>query len=106
MKTSVFAAALATVLGVSAVVPAEAMPPTPSPMVNRSTDVQQARTVIRYGYWRGHRGYRYARPGYRRYRDGYWYPLAVFGPTIVIRPARHWRWCGPRHHRYRCVVRY
>eukprot|EP01035_Chromulina_nebulosa_P012753 gene12753-16995_t len=100
MKTSIIAAALGGLMSLSALVPAEAMP-LPSPTVSRSTDVQQARVVVKYGYWRGHRGYRARRPGYRMY-NGFWYPPVAFGPTIVIKPRRHLAWCGPRGHRYRC----
>ncbi len=101
MKTSVFALALGAIIGISSAIPAEAMP-VQAPTVNRTTDVQQTRVVVRYGYYRGHRGYRYARPGYRAY-NGFWYPPIAFAPTVVIRPAgRPWRWCGPRWNRYRC----
>jgi hypothetical protein len=96
------AAVLSTVMGLSAAMPSAAVP-LPSPVVERATDVTQAATiVIRRGYYRGHRGYRYARPGFRRYNDGYWYPLAAFGPVVVVRPGRNWRWCGPRWNRHRC----
>jgi hypothetical protein len=60
---------------------------TSTPTVNRATDVHQARVVVKYGYWRGHRGYRYRRPGYRFY-NGFWYSGIAFGPTVVIRPGR------------------
>jgi hypothetical protein len=102
-KSSICAAALGAMMAVSAIMPAEAMP-VPTQTVNRSTDVEQARVVVRYGYYRGHRGYRYARPGYRRY-NGFWYPPVAFGPVIVVRPRGHWRWCGPRWNRYRCAWR-
>jgi hypothetical protein len=100
-KISIYAAALSAVMSVSAVVPAVAMP-IPTQTVSKTSDVQQARVVIRYGTYRGYRGYRYYRPGYRRHVDGYWYPLAVFGPTIVVRPRGNWRWCGPRWNRHHC----
>ena len=99
-RTALFAAAFGAVIGIAAVAPAEAMP-TPTPTVSRSTDVTQARVVVRYGYWRGHRGYRYARPGYRVY-NGFWYPAIAFGPTVVVRPGRAWYRCGPRWNRHRC----
>lgn len=101
-KSSIYAAAFGILVGMATAVPVEAMP-TPTQTVSGTTDVIQARVVVKYRTWRGHRGFRYARPGYRRY-NGYWFPPAAFGPTIVIRPAgRHWSWCGPRHNRYRCV---
>lgn len=99
-KLSLTAAALGAMMGVASVAPAEAMPNV-NPTVHRSTDVQQARVVVRYGYWRGHRGYRYRRPGYRFY-NGFWYPSIAFGPAVVIRPGRAWYWCGPRWNRHRC----
>jgi len=100
-RLSIFAAALGALMGVSVVAPAEAMP-VPTQTVSRTTDVTEARVVVRYGYWRGHRGYRNGRPGYRRY-NGFWYPAIAFSPVIVIRPGGRWHWCGPRHHRYRCA---
>jgi len=70
----------------------------------------------RPGHWRGHRGYREYRPGYRRHSDGWWYPLAVFGLGAAIigsmanqRPApqvgaalpvSHVRWCQGRYRSY------
>jgi hypothetical protein len=102
-KLHLCAASLGMLIGISAAMPAEAMP-MPTPTATRQTDVQQARVVVRYGYWRGHRGYRYRRSGYRYY-NGFWYPGVAFGPAIVVAPRRHWAWCGPRHHRYRCRIR-
>ncbi|MGV1759276.1 BA14K family protein [Rhizobium sp. A22-96] len=67
------------------------------------------RPHYRGGYWHGHRGYRYARPGYRRYHDGYWYPLAAFTAGAIIggaishppRGSAHVRWCASRYKTYR-----
>jgi hypothetical protein len=102
-KKSTMAVLLGALMSAAIVAPAPAMPyPTPSAPVEATTDVQQARVIVKYKSWRGHRGYRYARRGYRRHSDGFWYPLAAFGPTIVIRPARRWHWCGPRGYRHRC----
>ena len=99
-KISICAAVVGAVMGMSSFT-AEAMP-LPNPTVNRVSDVQQvAKVVVRYGYYRGHRGYRYRRPGYRFY-GGFWYPAAAFAPVIVVKPRGNWRWCGPRWHRYRC----
>lgn len=61
------------------------------------------------GYWHGHRGYRYARPGYRRYNDGLWYPLAAFTAGAIIggaishppRGSAHVRSCASRYKTYR-----
>ncbi|TIP89469.1 MAG: BA14K family protein [Mesorhizobium sp.] len=66
-----------------------------------------------FRYWRGHRGYRYYRPGYRRYGD-YWFPLAAFAtgalitgaiisnqPRPVYRGDAHVEWCYSRYRSYR-----
>lgn len=69
----------------------------------------------RHGYYRGYRGYPYYREGYRRYDDGYWYPLAAFtagaliGGAIASQPRyynggvnpRHFDWCAARYRSYR-----
>ncbi|MFN7023945.1 MAG: BA14K family protein [Pseudorhizobium sp.] len=68
----------------------------------------------RRGEYRGHRGSREYRRGYRRHSDGFWYPLAIFGAGAIIggaitnqpRPAqamssRHVRWCSDRYRSYR-----
>jgi hypothetical protein len=70
----------------------------------------------RYGYYNGHRGYRYERYGYRRHNDGWWYPLAAFGTGVIIGGAiaapparryetgvnpRHADWCYARYRSYR-----
>ena len=67
----------------------------------------------RYGWYRGHRGYRDFRPGYRRHNDGYWYPLAAFAIGSIIggamtaprpayaMPAGHTQWCASRYRTYR-----
>lgn len=65
----------------------------------------------RRGYHNGHRGYRYARPGYRYY-DGYWFPLAAFATGAIIGGAiatpapvysgnAHTQWCYNRYRSYR-----
>lgn len=98
-KVSIVAVALSSMIGLTAVVPAQSMP-LPSPTFTRSSDVQEARVVVKYGYYRGHRGYRSRRAGYRYY-NGFWYPSAAFiAPRIVIGPRA--RWCGPRWRRHRC----
>ncbi len=96
-RTAFVASALGVFMAVTAVAPVEAMPNI-TPTVDRTTDVQQARVVVKFGYWRGHRGFRYRRPGYRLY-NGFWYPPAAF---IIVKPRRAWYWCGPRHRRFRC----
>lgn len=65
-------------------------------------------------YYRGYRGYRYARPGYRQY-DGWWFPGAAFvagaivggaiasEPPIRYKPRgdAHTSWCYDRYRSYR-----
>ncbi|WP_173933529.1 BA14K family protein [Chelativorans sp. Marseille-P2723] len=66
-------------------------------------------------YWRGHRGYRHRRPGYRYY-DGWWFPPAAFALGAIIGGAlnqqvpvappgtlsnAHIRWCYDRYRSYR-----
>jgi hypothetical protein len=75
--------------------------------------VQYRRDRDKRGYYHGHRGYRDRRPGYRRYSDGYWYPLAAFGAGAIIGGAmanqnqprmsssRHVQWCADRYRSYR-----
>lgn len=68
-----------------------------------------------YRYWRGHRGYRQPRPGYRRHGD-FWFPPAAFiagaiiggaianqQPPIRYRPrgGAHEEWCYDRYRSYR-----
>lgn len=36
------------------------------------------------GYYHGYRGYRDRRPGYRRNKDGLWYPAAAFALGAII----------------------
>ncbi|MFS8048431.1 BA14K family protein [Rhizobium sp. BR 314] len=63
----------------------------------------------RPGYWHGYRGYNHARPGYRRYNDGWWYPMAAFTAGAIIggavaqppRGSAHVRWCASRYKTYR-----
>lgn len=65
----------------------------------------------RRGWYRGHRGYRYARPGYRNH-NGYWFPLAAFGAGAIVGGAiandrgyvgggSHVNWCANRYRSYR-----
>lgn len=61
--------------------------------------------------WRGHRGYRGPRHGYRRHSNGWWYPLAAFGAGAALGGAlnqpshrlnsNHVRWCTQRYQTYR-----
>lgn len=69
-------------------------------------------------YWRGHRGYREPRPGYKRHGD-YWFPLAAFATGMIISGAiansappppapayrgggnSHVNWCYNKYRSYR-----
>ncbi|HKF94465.1 MAG TPA: BA14K family protein [Gammaproteobacteria bacterium] len=70
----------------------------------------------RPGYHNGYHGSNYYRKGYRRYNDGWWYPLAAFGAGAIIGGAiasqppatsydginpRHVQWCTDRYRTYR-----
>ena len=104
-KMSMPAIALGALLAVSSVLPASAMP-TPSQPGEASNQIEQVKVIIKYGNWRGHRGYRYQRPGYRRHVDGFWYPRAAFtvrmAPGVKVRfGPRHARWCRDRYRSYR-----
>jgi hypothetical protein len=69
----------------------------------------------RPGYHNGYHGSKYYRKGYRRYNDGWWYPMAAFGAGVIIggaiasQPApvygsvntRHVQWCTNRYRTYR-----
>ena len=124
--SSICAAAMA--LSVPFVAPANAAMPSPTPAWERlgPTEVQYRERYRdgyrhhyrgdRRGFYRGHRGYRDRRPGYR-YHDGYWFPPAafiagaIFGgaiaaqePPIRYRPRgvnSHVDWCHARYRSYR-----
>jgi hypothetical protein len=106
MNRPIFAAvALGALMALSSTLPATAMPTTNQP-VRASSQIEQVKVVIRYGNWRGHRGYRYRRSGYRRHVDGFWYPSAAFtvrvapGVRVRVGPAQA-RWCRDRYQTYR-----
>jgi hypothetical protein len=67
----------------------------------------------RYGWYNGHRGYRYKRRGYR-YHDGFWFPAGAFITGAIIGGAiannnsyyrgggsSHVEWCYDRYRSYR-----
>jgi len=64
-------------------------------------------------YWRGHRGFRDRRPGYREY-NGWWFPPAAFALGAIVggamsqqavRPSgnAHVEWCYSRYRSYRAA---
>lgn len=66
----------------------------------------------RANYWRGHRGYKHYRRGYRRHGD-LWFPLAAFAAGAIISGAiandrapaysgnSHVQWCYDHYRSYR-----
>jgi hypothetical protein len=99
------AVALSALMALTSALPAAAMPTTSQP-AKVASQVEQAKVIIKYGNWRGHRGYRYKRPGYRRHVDGFWYPRAAFtvrvAPGVRVRVgAAQLRWCRDRYRSYR-----
>lgn len=139
MKTTgIVSTALAAVMAVVGVMPLNAAPvvvPKAPAAHNDQTDVQyrrwprgvridrrfdrrQARRDFyndggRY-FYRGHRGYRYYRPGYHEY-NGWWFPAAAFAAGALITGAinsapryryndsgnAHVQWCYDRYRSYR-----
>lgn len=128
-------AALASILTVTSMVPAQAQVIRPAAPVTSTTDatnvqyvdgdirIYRERRYDRYDrydryerarYWNGHRGYRERRAGYR-YHNGYWYPLAAFAAGAIIggaiaqpRPAPvapRAAGLNPRHYDW-CQARY
>lgn len=106
LKTTAVAA-LASILAITSMVPAQAQIIRPAAPVSTTTDATKVQYVDgqiriyrerrydrndrydrydryeRARYWNGHRGYRERRAGHR-YHDGYWYPLAAFAAGAII----------------------
>ncbi|NEI75001.1 lectin [Rhizobium lusitanum] len=105
-------AVLGVTLGLTSISAAGAVPMSGIVLPN-AHDVEQVQWRHHHGgdgWYRGHRGYRDYRPGYRRHGD-YWYPLAAFGAGALIggalaaptRPSygsRHEEWCASRYRTY------
>ncbi len=138
LKTTAVAA-LASILAVTSMVPAQAQVIRPVAPVTTTTDATNVQYIDggiriyrdrrydrrdryerwdryeRAHYWRGHRGYRERRAGYR-YHNGYWYPLAAFAAGAIIGGAianqpravpravninpQHYQWCQNRYRSY------
>ncbi|MDH4441923.1 MAG: BA14K family protein [Rhizobium sp.] len=93
------AMALASVIALTGVIPAQAQVIRPTAPVAAASDVtnvqfrrdryerynrfERRNRYESYNNWRGHRGYRERRAGYR-YHNGYWYPLAAFAAGAII----------------------
>jgi hypothetical protein len=135
LSTKVATLAISAAIALTSFSPSFAMPapaaPAASPAASTSPDVQQVQWrhgyggyygrggYYRRGWYGGYRGYPYYREGYRRWNDGYWYPLAAFGAGAIIggaiasqpryvEPApsnginpRHYEWCANRYRSYR-----
>lgn len=106
MKRNILvASAISAIMAASSLLPAAAMPVIGKP-AQPSSQIEQVKVVIKYGNWRGYRGYHNRRAGYRRHTDGYWYPNAAF--TVRVAPGvrvkvgpQHTRWCRDRYRSYR-----
>lgn len=118
--TGLLASTLAASFAIASVVPVNAAPVYVPQGNTVSNDLQSVawrgrdRIYLRHGhhYWRGHRGYRHHRPGYRRHGD-FWFPLAAFAAGAIIsgaiandRPpasggSAHVRWCYDHYRSYR-----
>jgi hypothetical protein len=103
-RLSLLAAAAGAFFTVSSVVPLAALP-SPPRLFDGASQIEKAQVTLKFKTWRGHRGYRYKRPGYRRHTDGFWYPNAAFtvrvAPPAVRFGTRHVRWCRERYRSYR-----
>jgi hypothetical protein len=113
---SALCAALAMSFAAGTFMPAQAAPlPSVAQRVlqdAKTSDVTNVQYRDREGYYRGHRGYRTKRPGYR-YRNGYWFPAAAFITGAIVGGAiandrhvtrmsdRHVRWCTNQYRSYR-----
>ena len=116
LRLRLTAVAVAVATTFAGVVPVQAVqmpaPPAGISAAGDITNVQYRRDFRRdrYGWYRGHRGYRDRRPGYRYY-NGFWFPLAAFGAGAIIGGAiqadrggyssRHVAWCESRYRSYR-----
>ncbi len=123
MKLTIMSMLAAGAMAFTAVAPASAI--TPVAKLPQLADVQSNVEQVRhrngsrdgvygnqYRIYKGHRGYRDYRQGYRRH-NGYWYPRAAFGLGIIIAPGiqrrvirsygsnDHINWCEDRYRSYR-----
>ncbi len=109
--TSALAAAVMTFTPLA---PASAITMVP-PSIQKQVVTSDVTTVQHRRFYRGHRGSRHHRPGWRRH-NGWWYPPAAFalglalgaGPRYVDPPRRyrglpraHYRWCDRNYRSYR-----
>ena len=123
IKSALCVGTLSLAFGLVPAIPTSAVPMIVIPHVSENSgnaDIQNVQHRRR-GHWRGHRGVRHRRPGYRRHADGRWYPLAAFGLGAIIGgaiasqpPARpvyrqrvlsnaHVQWCYNKYRSYRAA---
>ena len=111
------AVAIAAASAFTSLAPAQAFQMPSAPGISPTGNVTEIQYRDRWewrrdrpGWYRGHRGYRDRRPGYRYY-NGYWFPLAAFATGAIIGGAisndragyssRHVAWCESRYRTYR-----
>jgi len=115
LASGFLATALAASFAVASIAPVNAASMYVPQTAGVSSDVQDVawrgrdRIIVRSGhhYWRGHRGSRHWRHGYRRHGD-FWFPLAAFATGAIIsgaiandRPPAY-----GSSHEARCYARY
>ena len=111
-------AALASTLAIATAMPVMAAPlsapSSPTVATTPLIDVQYRRDYNDGPSWKGYKGSRHHRDGWRRNNNGWWYPLAAFGlgaaigsqlnqPRVVVRGSgsAHVDWCYARYRSYR-----
>ena len=119
LLSGVIATTLAASFAIASVLPLNAAPlyvPKAAPVADTAGNIMnvQARRCRGPGCYRGYRGYRARRPGYRYY-NGFWFPAAAFitgaiiGGALAEPPVRyrprygngHVEWCYSRYKSYR-----
>lgn len=122
IMSGLMATTLAASFAIASILPLEAAPvyvPNSAPVANTNNGGNLEQVQYRRrgpGVYRGYRGYRYRRPGYR-YHNGWWFPTAAFITGAIIggalaepapryRPrayggSAHVEWCYNRYRSYR-----
>lgn len=102
--SKLIALVLGSAFAVTSMAPAQALPMAPM-KVERQAQSEIQPAAVKVKVWRGHRGYRHKRPGYRYY-NGFWFPPAAF--VVKVKPAKRWgnrhvRWCRNHYASYRRI---
>jgi hypothetical protein len=114
----VSAAVVAASLSLAGIAPATSAPITSpaNPGFTAPITLASHRDVRRFGeprYYKGYKGSREHRRGYRRHSNGLWFPLAAFGlgaiiggtvnraPAMAYGGNAHVSWCYDRYRSYR-----